>query len=199
MILLDVDDRALQDQLAIVLARAEAPVRAFRRIGAAWEASVDRNFTAGGRPKKWARTGRGDASRLQGTGRLRRSVRSRVLRDGVKVGTGVRHARLHQEGGVIKPRRRRMLSIPVDGTPKSVGQAGAGALFRRYPKRVYATYNERGGAVFIKRRPGDKAGELMFVLRRRVKVAARPFLLAHPEDVATFRRILDGEITGPLR
>ena len=185
------DDAQAQELLDRLLRTSERPQEALHGIAGQWRSSVAKNFRAGGRPRKWAARSDGSPATLSRTSRLQRCVGTRVLRAGVKIGTRVRQARLMQEGGTVRPRRRRYLSIPV--TDQRRLQAGAGALFRRYPDRVYSTFPDGGakGYVFIKPSPDADEGELVFVLVRKVTVPARPFLMAHDEDINAWIDILE--------
>lgn len=49
---------------------------------------------------------------LRDTGLLQRSVSSRVTPDGVIVGTNLRQAKIHQFGGVIRPKKAKVLVFP---------------------------------------------------------------------------------------
>jgi phage virion morphogenesis protein len=72
--------------------------------------SVQQNFTAGGRPRAWTPLARstlanrrGTSARiLRDTGRLQNSITGRIEQRSVIVGTNVRYARVHQEGGTIQ-------------------------------------------------------------------------------------------------
>lgn len=85
-------------------------------------ASVQQNFTAGGRPRAWTPLARstlanrrGSSARiLRDTGRLQNSITGRIEALSVIVGTNVVYGRIHQQGGTIRipevrPRRARAL------------------------------------------------------------------------------------------
>jgi len=177
----DVDDSAAVDALEQLIRRARDPKGALTTAGVIGLRSVQKNFDVGGRPTKWKGKRDGSASHLQRSGRLQRSIRYQLTADGVKWGTRQRHARLHQEGGTIRPKSKKFLSIPLDD--KRIFEAGAGAFFRRYPDRVFATFDGAKGTVFLKDSPDDETGRPIFVLRRKVEMPARPFLLLQNEDL----------------
>lgn len=95
--------------------------------------SVDKNFATGGRPSHWPASGRvkrTGGETLVDTGRLRRSITTRVSDRHASVGTNVVYAAIHQFGGrigphVIKPKRARALNIPGIGYRASVNHPGS--------------------------------------------------------------------------
>ncbi|EOC9365103.1 phage virion morphogenesis protein [Enterobacter asburiae] len=73
--------------------------------------AVEENFQQQGRPKwlGWSPAyakKRGSGQILQKTGRLAASIRAAITNDDATVGTNVRYARIHNEGGVIKHEAR---------------------------------------------------------------------------------------------
>jgi phage virion morphogenesis protein len=83
-----------------------------RDMGDAWAevaelilTSVVRNFSAGGRPQRWAPLKVGGASHLNKTGRLRNSIVPRSDSDSATVGTNVIYAATHQFGRGAIPAR----------------------------------------------------------------------------------------------
>lgn len=198
MILVDVQDDDLARALERAAMDADSPQAAFAEIKRSWERSVRANFRAGGRPKKWPNKRDGSRSTLQRSGRLQASIRGRTLKDGVQIGSRAKHARLHQDGGEVRARRRRYLSIPLPDTPKTMAAAGAGALFRRYPDRAFTLFKNGKGTVLLAPPDGEGAPKAMFILRRKVTVKPRPFLLAQPEDLREWEQILLRHATGGL-
>ena len=82
------------------------------------------------------------------------------------------------------PRRRRYLSIPLKDQRQL--QAGAGAIFRRYPGRVFSYFPKPSYGVVMRTYAGSRKAEPIFLLVRKVEIPARPFLLASREDRAAF-------------
>lgn len=60
--------------------------------------------------KKWEPSGRGGKT-LQKTGELRSSIDYAVTQDGVLVGSNKKYARIHQEGGTIRPKKGKYLKF----------------------------------------------------------------------------------------
>ena len=197
MIHLDIQDADVARAIEVALSRAESPRAAFDELGGAWLSSVDRNFREGGRPQRWNRRSGGGRSTLQQSRRLQRSISARTLIDGVQVGTRSKYGRIQQEGGTIRPRRRKFLSIPLPDTAKALAAGGAGVAFRRYPGRVFTIWKGGDkGTVMLKSSKRSDDAKPIFVLRKRVKLPARPFLLAHAEDLQEFTEILLRHATG---
>jgi phage gpG-like protein len=194
---LEVDDRAALDALGELLARARNPRSALVAAGLIGLRSVQRNFDVGGRPTRWKQKTSGERSHLQRSGRLQRSVRYQVLANGIKWGTRQRHAALHHFGGTIRPKRAKYLSIPI-GDDRRLA-VGAGAFFRRYPDRVFSVFKDGArGTVFIKDSPDSEDAKPIFVLRRKVTLPARPFLLLQDEDHARIVDMFESHLAGGL-
>lgn len=62
-----------------------------------------------------ARTDLAGRKILQGEGELKKSVSEHVTNDFVEVGSSLVYARIHQLGGVIRPKKARSLAIPLGG------------------------------------------------------------------------------------
>lgn len=87
-----------------------------KEIGAELVASTKKRFRAGKGPdgKEWPKSKRVEekgGQTLVDTGRLRSSVTYRAFPDRVEVGTNDKRARIHQLGGVIKPKRKKLLKF----------------------------------------------------------------------------------------
>lgn len=108
------------------------------------------------------------------TGTLRRSITSNLVdqRLAVRVGTNVEYARIHEFGGIISPKTRKYLTIPIGPTRK----ISRTAKFQRA--------SEIQGAFFVRRRGKSpliavkkgKTIQPLFVLKERVVIRARPYL-----------------------
>lgn len=121
-----IDDGNVRRYLHQFAARGQRPP--LRRIAVIMQASVSRNFEAGGRPQPWpplrpgtiaGRRFGGDRP-LQDTGALKKSVQQQIFYpDNVAVYTKHEHAAYHQFGTrpyVIRPRRPGgVLRFPVGG------------------------------------------------------------------------------------
>lgn len=132
------------------------------------------------------------------TGRLRASIQgtveqdgggsfSIVLRAGTPDGGRVPYARIHEEGGTIRPKRGRFLKIPV-------GPALTGAGVSRLPP------GRSGGFRFVPTPRGGvlvgRDGQVWFVLKQQVTIPARPYLAP---AIATIQPRLADDLTRLLR
>ena len=123
------------------------------------------------------RTGRLRGS-IQGTAEEMNGQLSIVLRAGTPDGGAVPYARIHEEGGTIRPRSGRYLKIPVGPALTGAGVARGG---------------RQSGLHFIKRGAGgllaDAEGRIWFVLKQSVTIPARPYL--GPAIKAVQPRLID--------
>lgn len=107
----------------------------------------------------------------------------------VRAGGGtkeVSYARIHEEGGTIRPRNGRFLAIPTDNVPGGMTKVGP----RDIPNLRFVEI--RGGAMgmLVRDRAGrGKAGtgaraDVMFWLVHRVDVPKRPYLLPSVQEAS---------------
>lgn len=82
-----------------------APLDAWREIGELIVSSIQRNFEASGRPKRWAPLKYRQGKPLIDTGRLRASINAKADAAGVTVGTNLIYAATHQFGRDAIPAR----------------------------------------------------------------------------------------------
>lgn len=95
------------------------------RLGVNYLRWINKNFRRQGVEKKWKRLKREStifarrkksSKILQDTGLLRKSFTSKFSTTEVRVGTAVKHSRVHEEGGkktyIIRPKRKRVLAFP---------------------------------------------------------------------------------------
>ena len=129
------------------------------------------------------------------SGRLRSSIRSGVrggtkgghkgtiegwLRAGGSSRKGqVKYARIHEEGGVIVPRKAKWLTIPVGPAKTKAGVARGGA--RSFKSLMFMPdFKDPQKAYLIHR----FSGALFFILVKRVVIPKRPFLKPSIEEAA---------------
>lgn len=171
-------------------------------FGEDWKGRLDRELRAAGRRF----TDRMIQERLTGptspsslsvrTGALRRSIRHSVGVTGgggellVGISGGVPYGRIHEYGGVVRPKKSRMLAIP---TRRMRTRAGVGRVAS--PRDIPGLFVVvKGGKVFLARRTTTKTGkagkktsgggvtgkragrgniEILFTLVRQVTIPAR--------------------------
>jgi len=101
--------RAIERKLKAAERRAANARAMFEEIGEIVLVSVQDNFDAGGRPKKWPALKKRQGKPLQDTGRLLNSITKRVTSRSAEVGTNVVYAATHNYGRDHIPQREFML------------------------------------------------------------------------------------------
>lgn len=134
--------------------------------------------------------GRGRA--LVDTAALRKDLvesAPRVRGGTVSIGTSLKYARLHQEGGTLRPKSAKYLWVPLTrearraGSPKRWMQQNAGHNFTRRTGRGNLMVFKRGGR-------GRGGATPHFLLLKQVRIPARPFL-GWPRNPATQNKIAE--------
>jgi len=121
------------------------------------------------------------------TGRLGKSLQAKAFRNSVTIGSTLPYAGIQQRGGVVHPRKRKMLAIPLQEDlrarhvwpkqipPEQLYRVGSTLMFIR--KRRY--HNQpRGEAV-----PGWR-------LVKQAKIKARPYLVKSRELIEFMRELI---------
>ena len=121
------------------------------------------------RPLGWPRPS-GGTKPLLDTGVLRASVSAEADGSGITLRANAPGARLHQEGGVIVPRRAKALTVPL--TREAARAGGA----RNFPRKLFAIGKKEGGKGALAERTPRGGLILHYLLRRSVTVPARPYL-----------------------
>lgn len=116
---------------------------------------------------------------LSQTRRLRNSITGLATGTTATVGTNVVYAAIHQFGGVIRAKAGPFLAIPVTPTARAAGS----------PKNMDGLHvQQTAGGQFVL--ANDK-GQTQFLLRRQVKMTARPYLGVSGGDAAEIIRIAE--------
>jgi phage virion morphogenesis protein len=150
---------------------------------------VRNNFARSQGPdgRKWkplahGRPGQSGGLPLRDTGMLLASTNSRVVGQEIIVGSNHISAGVHQFGGTIKPKKAKLLAIPLTkeakraGSPRNfprplvaiIGKSGEGVLIEAPPRR--------GGSAKGKKPAAKGKGKAQFALVKQVIIPARPFL-----------------------
>lgn len=107
------------------------------------------------------------------TGNLRRSIVARSTGDFSAVaGTRVKYGAFLEHGGIIRPRSSRFLAVPVSPEARRNSANGLGARAMPGLKLIV----RRGGKSPLLAETGGAGLNVHYVLRRTVRVAARPWL-----------------------
>lgn len=93
---------------------------------------------------------------------LLKSIRHRVDGDVITVGTNVLYARIHHEGGVIRPVRAKYLAIPLTNAARL-----------KKPREWKETWIAKG---CIMHENGKREVEALYKLQKQVVIPARPYM-----------------------
>lgn len=140
---------------------------------------------------------RGQGRPLQDTGALRDSITSEQVNDTTySVGTTKIYAPIQNNGGVIRPKKGKLLWIPAAGTRQ---------LQRRYGYSVtqvltglkgegYSVYRA-GRTVCYRRKGGEEtASRVVFYLKESVEIPARKFFYLSDEEITQLKEELGNEL-----
>jgi phage virion morphogenesis protein len=170
----------LNRRLQAIRSRAVSARQPLEEIGGLMVRSVRKNFREGGRPKKWAkskRAGEGRSTLVQ-SGHLMRSVHAKVEARRVLIGPNRVYGRIHQFGGVIRPKPpRKFLTVPIN--PVAQGKRA---------RDFQDTFIPRGKRV-IMQKTGPNSVRPLFALVRSVRIPARRYLVFQREDRRRAARI----------
>jgi len=147
--------------------------------------SIQRNFDACGRPERWQGSIRAKmkgGKTLTLSAKLRNSIVAKVQGDIIRIGSNLRYAKIHQEGGVITPKSAKMLAIPLTAIAKVQEPKDFDNLF------VYKSANNK---VFLAQSK-DKKLVCHYLLKRKVVIPARPFLVIPEEDKESYITAIRG-------
>jgi phage gpG-like protein len=103
------------------------------------------------------------------SGRLMNSINYQVQGNQIIVGTNIKYARIHHEGGIITPTRAKYLAIPL--TP---------AARVHKPRDFENTYIAKG-VIFMKVEGGNDIA--LYALKKQVTIPERKYMLLFPDEV----------------
>jgi len=176
------------------------PARAVRAqadptTGAPWP--VLSGLTAGNR------RGSGGTKALQDTGRLVQSWLAATPRvDGltVTIQSNVAYARLHNEGGTIKPKTAKHLALPLSqkaalGAKRIGVRAYVDSVAKKVGKKPFVLTSKAGNKFLV---VGNRAGGLdfLFLLKKSVTIPARRYAGMGDKDLRRLRSILRAHLLG---
>lgn len=110
------DNHETKAQAAEMQRRINTPGPIMKSCGEYMLRSTEDNFRAEGRPVRWPpsrRAEEGLGKTLTLSARLRRSITYAVSGWKLIVGTNVKYAKIHQLGGVIKPKLKKVLRFKI--------------------------------------------------------------------------------------
>lgn len=125
------------------------------------------------------------------SGRLKGSLTHEETADSLEISAGggpgeVDYAAIHQYGGVIKPKKKKFLTIPFPGGPAD----------KRVPLRA-ADFSDTfvaKGIIFQKRGKGKI--KPLFILKKSVEIPAKPYMYWEDSDVDYLRESIAEFIVG---
>lgn len=126
---------------------------------------------------------------LVNRGKLMRSIKYRTDGNSVIISAGsatVPYARIHHEGGVIKPKNAKYLAIPITAQAKLYKP-------RDYPGQTFIAK----GVIFLKVDGGKPVP--LYVLKKQVTIPARPYMFVDDGDKAQLREACKTYITARLK
>lgn len=137
----------------------DVPPSLGNKMGVRLASDMRNHFQLGRSPKgqAWApikpRPQGGDKPLLN-TGKLRNSITGRAEPHGASAGTNAIQANLMNEGGTIKPKRAKMLAIPL--TREAVRSGGP----RKFPRNLFVIRTKSGSVLLVEAAPKTKKGKI---------------------------------------
>ncbi|QDP52989.1 MAG: hypothetical protein Unbinned4118contig1001_23 [Prokaryotic dsDNA virus sp.] len=133
------------------------------------------------RLEKYAKLNAGRVLNVR-SGRLRSSISAKPLADEkgniiltLQAGgrkKGVSYARIHEEGGEIRPVKGKFLTIPIHKSLFTGSGVQRYASVRDVPDPLAPAQTRKGQMVLVH----QMTGEVFYLLRKRVKIDRRPYL-----------------------
>jgi len=110
------------------------------------------------------------------SGALINSIRHIIAGDKVTVGSNLVYARIHHEGGVIRPKRAKALAIPLTSEAA-----------KRNPRHFSDTFI-RKGVILQKQEDGSLVA--LYALKPSVTIPARPYMNIDPNTRASLKQMI---------
>ena len=191
MIILRANPESFQRSIDQIKVPIDKRASLMTKLAAALQRAVQKNFRAGGRPIPWVRSrrvseGRGSKTLIR-TAILMNSISRRHTGEEATVFTRDLRARIHEFGGVIRPRNAEALTIPI--APEAEGRKA------RSFKDTFLLAREGQPALIMQRVEGDKP-KALYVLQKLVRMPARPFMTPPEEDLKKMDRLVLEHVTG---
>lgn len=123
-----------------------------------------------------------------GTKTLLNSIHAKSAPTFAAVGTNTEYARIHQFGGVIKPKTAKCLAIPWSDDARKYGYA------RVFPMRLRLVWPRGSDHGWLTEDQGSRNRKtvLHYLLRRQVTIPERPFLGLTPADMVDIGEVIRG-------
>ncbi|MFA7543522.1 MAG: phage virion morphogenesis protein [Candidatus Cloacimonadaceae bacterium] len=136
------------------------------------------------RDKKIVPISKNEGTTLVKSSKLINSIHWVATQDKVLIGTNLKYARIHHEGGIIKPVQAKYLAIPL------TKEAAA-----KPPRQWKNTFVAKG---VILRRLENGELEALYALKEKVEMPARPYMEITPETWERIHEIVKRHIHSTL-
>lgn len=161
---------------------------AMQAIGRVLKTSAQLRFREGRGPDgtAWQQSFRAQlegGQTLSLTRRLRNSISYKADQTSTEVGTNVAYAAIHQFGGVIRAKSGPFLAIPITQQARRAGSP-------RNMKHLVVAQSLKGQFMLLDHR----SGTVHYLLRKQVRMPARPFLGVSDDDRTELLRVMSAHL-----
>lgn len=182
--------RQALEKLRLGMPLAGSMLPAMQQIARALVTGAQMRFRTQTSPtgQPWAKSHRASTEggqTLSQTRRLRNSIHGLATGTTATVGTNVVYAAIHQFGGTIRAKAGPFLAIPV--TPEARAAGSPKNMSGLHVAQTWNGKSQQGGQFILV----DEKGKTQFLLRRQVKIQARPYLGVSGSDAAEIIRIAE--------
>ncbi len=168
-----------------------------KRIAARMDTNTRMRFRTGTDPEgaPWRKPKWRKGQPLRDTGVLLKSIHSKSSSAFAAVGTNNEYAKIHQFGGVIKPKTAKALAIPWSPEAKGVGYAS------RFPRKLALVWPKGSKSGWLVESGGSrrKHTKLPYRLRHQVTIPARPVLGISQDDRTDVAEVIQGFVKRAVR
>lgn len=190
-----VRDEKVQMYFDSMIARGQNLRPPMSRIGLLLKNSMLLNFVRGGRPTRWKKSRRalrGGGQTLRQTGDLANSISPQPTESQVIVGSNKIYAGVHDKGKRIHAKKKRFLTIPLEGALTPAGHLKGPA--RSFENTFF--HRSDTGKLFLMQSLKNNEAVPLFLLVRSVKMPKRRFAMIQTEDWDDITDILESYIIG---
>ena len=161
-----------------------------QRIAARLYTNTRMRFRTGTDPEgtPWRKPKWRQGQPLRDTGTLLQSIHTKSSSAFAAVGTNMEYARIHQFGGVVKPKTAKCLAIPWSPEARQTGYA------RRFPRKLTLVWPKGSKSGWLVESGGSrrKHTKLHYLLRLQATIPERPFLGISSDDRTDVAEVILG-------
>jgi phage gpG-like protein len=126
-------------------------------------------------------------------GHLWQSLTYKVEGNSVKVGSKLRYAKIHQFGGVIKPKEAKTLCIPATKLAKRLSETkGVKGALEELKSNGWHIWFEPNAIMGRKGKRGKE--QVLFYRKKKVKIPARTYVYLNEKDWEEITQMVEGWI-----